>query len=56
MNMHLREIAEHAHPRHWSGFVWSVVLLVMLCSIGTAIVGVKLVNMADRQRVEFNTK
>ena len=56
MNMHLKEIGERvAHPRRWSGFAWSVVLLVILCSIGTAVVGVKLYQVTDRE-VGFNTR
>ena len=54
-DLHLKEMAEHAHPRHWSGFVWTVVLFVALCSIGTAYVGVKLYQVTDRE-VGFNTR
>ena len=56
MNMHLKEIGHHVNPRHWSGFTWSIALLVLVCAIGTTVVGVKLVKMADRQQVEFNTR
>ena len=56
MNVHWKELGERAHPRRWSGMVWSVVLMVMLCSIATAVVGIKLVQVADRQKVEFNTR
>lgn len=55
MNMHLKEIGHHVNPRHWSGFAWTVVALVVLCAIGTAIVGVKLYQVTDRQ-VLFNTR
>jgi len=54
MNMHLKDIGERANPRRWSGFVWSVVLLVMLCAVGTTLVGMKLYQVTDRQ-VGFNT-
>ena len=54
MNMHLKTIGERANPRRWSGFAWSVVLLVVACSIGTALVGVKLYQVTDRQ-VLYNT-
>jgi len=53
--MHLKDLGHHANPRHWSGFVWSVVLLVALCSIGTAYVGVKLYQVTDRE-VGYNTR
>lgn len=57
MNLHWKEIGERvAHPRKWSGMTWTVVLMVVACSIGTAILGAKLVQIADRQAVEFNTK
>ena len=62
MNMHWKEFHwkelgdRMVHPRRWSGMAWSVVLLVLACSIGTAVVGVKLVQIADRQAVSFNTK
>ena len=49
MNMHLKEIGERAHPRRWSGFAWSVVLLVILAAIGTAVVGVKLYQVTERE-------
>jgi len=54
MNMHLKEIGERAHPRRWSGFAWSVVLLVILSAIGTAVVGVKLYQVTERE-VGYNT-
>lgn len=57
MNLHWKEIGERvAQPRKWSGMTWTVVLMVVACSIGTAILGAKLVQIADRQAVEFNTK
>jgi hypothetical protein len=49
MNMHLKEMGERAHPRHWSGFAWSMVLFVLLCSVGTALVGVKLYQVTDHE-------
>jgi hypothetical protein len=55
MNMHLKEIGERANPRHWSGFGWTVALFVLLCSIGTAVVGVKLYQVTD-QEVGYNTR
>jgi hypothetical protein len=55
MNMHLKDLGHHANPRRWSGFVWSIVLLVALCSIGTAYVGVKLYQVTDRE-VGYNTR
>ena len=55
MNMHLKEIAHHAHPRHWNGFAWTVAVFVLLCAIGTAYVGVKLYQVTDRE-VGFNTR
>lgn len=56
MNVHWKELGQRAHPRHWSGVVWGVLLMVILSSIATAVVGVKLVEMADRQQVEFDNK
>jgi UPF0716 family protein affecting phage T7 exclusion len=57
MNLHWKEFGERAlHPRKWSGMAWTVVLMVILCSVATAVVGVKLVRMADRQTVSFSTK
>jgi hypothetical protein len=55
MNVHWKEIGEHANPRRWSGFAWSVVLLVILCSVGTTLVGVKLYQATDGQ-VGFNNR
>ena len=55
MNLHLREIGERANPRRWSGFAWTVFLLVLACSIGTAVVGVKLYQVTD-QEVGYNTR
>ena len=60
MNVHLKdvhwkEMAEHAHPRHWSGFTWTVLAFVLACAIGTAWVGVKLYQVTDRT-VLFNTR
>ena len=52
--MHLKDLGHHANPRHWSGFVWSIVLAVLVASIGTAYVGVKLYQVTDRE-VGFNT-
>ena len=54
MNLHLREIGERANPRRWSGFAWTVVLLVLACSIATAVVGVKLYEVTDHE-VGYNT-
>ena len=57
MDVHWKEIGDRVtHPRKWSGMTWTVVLMVVACSIGTALVGFKLVQIADRQSVEFNTK
>jgi hypothetical protein len=57
MDMHWKEMSDRiVHPRKWSGMAWAVVALVLFCSIGTAVVGVKLVQIADRQAVSFNTK
>jgi hypothetical protein len=57
MDMHWKEMSDRiVHPRKWSGMAWAVVALVVFCSIGTAVVGVKLVQIADRQAVSFNTK
>jgi hypothetical protein len=54
MNVHWKQIGERANPRRWSGFAWSVVVLVILCSIGTTVVGFKLYQVTDRQ-VLYNT-
>jgi len=54
MNMHLKQVGERANPRHWSGFAWSIVALVLLCAVGTAVVGVKLYQVTDHP-VGFNT-
>ena len=56
MNVQWKELGQRAHPRRWSGMVWSVVLMVIVCSIGTAVVGMKLVDAAERQKIEFNTQ
>ena len=57
MNVQWKEVGDRVmHPRKWSGMAWTVVVMVLLCSISTAIVGVKLVRIADRQAVSFNTK
>ena len=57
MDMHWKEMGERlAHPRKWSGMTWTAVAMVLLCSIGTVVVGVKLVQIADRHAVSFNTK
>ena len=55
MNMHLKQVGERANPRHWSGFAWSMVLFVLLCSVGTAVVGVKLYQVTNHP-VGFNTR
>jgi hypothetical protein len=55
MNMHWKDIGERANPRRWSGFAWSVVAFVLLCSLGTAFVGVKLYQVTN-QEVGFNTR
>jgi hypothetical protein len=55
MNMHLKEIGHHANPRHWSGFTWTIAIFVLLCAVGTAVVGVKLYRVTDRE-VGFNTR
>ena len=55
MNMHLKEIGERAHPRRWSGFAWTMALFVLLCSIGTAVVGVKLYQVTGGE-VGYNTR
>jgi hypothetical protein len=47
MNLHWKELGHRAHPRHWSGMVWGVLLMVLLCSIGTAVVGVKLYRITE---------
>jgi hypothetical protein len=57
MDLHWKEVGERmVHPRKWSRMAWAVVAMVLLCSIGTAVVGVKLVQIADRQSASFNTK
>ena len=55
MNMHLKEIGERANPRHWSGFGWTVALLVLVCAVATAVVGVQLYAVTD-QEVGYNTR
>jgi hypothetical protein len=55
VTVHWREIGQRASPRRWSGMVWTVVLMVILSSVGTAIVGVKLFQVTDRQ-VLFNNQ
>ena len=55
MNMHLREIGERANPRRWSGFAWTMVLFVLVLSIGTAVVGVKLYQVTGGE-VGYNTR
>ena len=57
MNVQWKEIGDRmVHPSKWSGMAWAAAVMVLLCSLGTAIVGVKLVQIADRQAVSFNTK
>jgi hypothetical protein len=57
MNVHWKDFGDRVtHPRKWSGMTWAVVLLVVACALGTGIAGFKLVQIADRQSVEFNTK
>jgi hypothetical protein len=57
MNVQWKEIGDRmAHPRKWSGCSWTVVMMVLLCATATAVVGVKLVQIADRQSVVFSTK
>ena len=57
MNVHLKEFGDRmVHPGKWSGMTWAVVAMVVLSAIGTAVVGVKLVQIADRQTVLYNTK
>ena len=55
MNLHLREIGERANPRRWSGFAWTMVLFVLVLAIGTAVVGVQLYEVTDRE-VGYNTR
>jgi len=54
MNLHWKEMGERAHPRHWSAFAWSMVAFVLLCSVGTALVGVKLYQVTSHE-VGFST-
>ena len=54
MNLHLKEIGGFANPRRWSGFAWTMVLFVLVCSIATAVVGVKLYEVTDHE-VGYNT-
>ena len=57
MNVHWKEFGDRVvHPRKWSGMTWTVVLMVLACALGTGVVGFKLVEIADRQSAEFNTK
>ncbi len=42
MNVQWKQLGERARPRHWSGFVWSMLLFVILAALGTAFVGFKL--------------
>ena len=55
MNMHLKEIGGLAKPRRWTGFAWTVALFVLVLAIGTAVVGVKLYEVTDRE-VGYNTR
>ena len=55
MNLHWKEIGEHANPRRWSGFAWTVAVFVLLMSIGTAVVGVKLYEVTGGE-VGYNTR
>jgi hypothetical protein len=57
MNLHWKEFGERAlHPRKWSGMAWAVVVMVLVSAVATTVVGVKLVQIADRQTVVYNTK
>lgn len=42
MNVQWKQLGERAKPRYWSGFVWSMLLFVILAAMGTAFVGFKL--------------
>jgi hypothetical protein len=53
VNIDWKDLGHRASPRNWSGMVWGVVLMVLLCAIGTAVVGVELYQITDRP-VEFN--
>ncbi len=57
MNLQWKEMSGRmVDPRKWSGMAWTVALMVLACSVATAIVGAKLVQIADRQTVLYNTK
>ena len=55
-SMDWKHLAGRMHPRHWTGVAWTAVVMVMLCALGTAIVGVKLVQIADRHTISYDTK
>ena len=53
--MSLKHLGQLASPRNWSGMVWTALVMVLLCAIGTAIVGVKLYEVTGRQ-AQFNPR
>lgn len=55
MNVHWKQIGSKARPSHWRPMVWAVLTLVLLCTAGTAAVGVKLYSITGHP-VIFNTK
>jgi hypothetical protein len=40
----------------WTPMASAALVLILICAVGTAYVGVKLVAMADAYKVQFNTK
>ncbi|MEO8160167.1 MAG: hypothetical protein ABI588_02015 [Arenimonas sp.] len=49
MNIQWKEIGQLASPRRWSAMAWGVILTVLACSIGAAVVGVELYQVTGRQ-------
>lgn len=53
MSVHWKEIGTRAKPSNWSPMAWAVVSLVLLCTAGSIVVGVKLYQITGQQ-VEFS--
>lgn len=55
MSVQWKEIGSRAKPTNWSPMAWAVVAVVLLCTAGSVVVGVKLYQITG-QPVEFNPK
>ncbi len=55
MSVPWKEIGSRAKPSNWTPMAWAVLALVVLCTAGSVVVGVKLYQITGQQ-VEFNPK